>query len=402
MSSDKQMPLPTPQPDGKAVSWANASRLNGRNIRLLRISSGDDSDLICCETEVHSLDEGLPYSALSYVCGLEKAPAPIVCDNSARQATQNLQDAMWQLRHRREQDLFWIDAISINQTDLVEKTAQVAMMRDIFANAARVMVWAGPDCDEAPIAFDLLNRLYACVEEPLLEDNYGTQDLDLQKHSLPLLADPSWRALWLFLSRPFFSRVWIVQELVVYKSSITFCGDLTIGTDAVLTAPSIIRYYTNTMMACELRVSEQTRATMNNGHVTGILRSRRLGGAPLPLSDLIGLTKYHSATDERDAVFALVGIAADEPVALIDYTDSLRVCTVQSANYGHLKPKEFWVSLDMLSNVEENRTELQLPSWGPDLHLSTYGFRSLGSQFHTTYLEDRQMFWFGGDEGEVC
>ena len=37
----------------------------------------------------------------------------------------------------------WIDAVSINQNDIAEKNVQVAMMGDIYKNAARVIAWLG-------------------------------------------------------------------------------------------------------------------------------------------------------------------------------------------------------------------------------------------------------------------
>lgn len=40
----------------------------------------------------------------------------------------------------------WIDAISINQNDVNERNHQVQLMRDIYWNAARVIVWLGNEC----------------------------------------------------------------------------------------------------------------------------------------------------------------------------------------------------------------------------------------------------------------
>ena len=299
------------------------------------------------------------------------------------------------------EDWIWIDAISINQSDPAEKSSQVAMMRDIFTHATRVIVWTGPESDEVGMAFDLLNRLHDCVKSPLQDNKYGQEDLSLQQNSLPLFEDPQWRALWHFLSRTMFTRVWIVQELVVYASSTTICGNLSIDTDVVLAGTSVIRYFANVARACESQVSEQTRAVLNNGHVISMLRRRRLEGAPLPFTNIVSLTKYHRASDEMDMIFALVGIASDQPVALIDYTDSLRTCIVQYGKYGLLKPKEYSVSLDMLSNVSGQRPELKLPSWVPDIQLSTYGFRPLGTTFCSSHLEASQYFRFEGETGEV-
>lgn len=133
-----------------------------------------------------------------------------------------------------------------------------------------------------------------------------------------------------------------------------------------------------------------------------MLRRRRLEGAPLPLSNVVSPTKYHNATDERDAVFALVGIASDQPVVLINYDDDTRTCAIQYAKYGLLRPKEYCVSLDMLYNMSGSRPELRLPFWVPVFRLSTYGFRPLGTYFYSSHLEATQVFNFDGEMGEVC
>lgn len=377
------------------------ARLGGRNIRLVKIAPGEPNDDIRCTVEMYNLDAGVKYSALSYVCGTDKAGRPVECDSKPRQITQNLYDALYHLRLRHVEGLLWIDAISINQSDPVEKSSQVAMMRDIFANADQVLAWAGREDDGVLAALELLDKLHAVVKDAPLDFRQAGGDLDLQQHSFPPFKDPAWKALWSFLSRSLFTRVWIVQELVIYRSSITLCGTLSINTDVVLTALSVIRYYGNVFRAREVQVSETVSAVLNNGHVVSLLRRLRLEGFPPQLSDIVSITRYHHATDERDSVFALVGIASDQPVALIDYSDDIRTCTIRYAKYALLKPKEGWVSLDMLSHVSEGRPELHLPSWVPDLRLLTYGFRALGSSFYSSSLDTTQMFRFDGDEGEV-
>src|SRR5450755_4121315 len=55
----------------------------------------------------------------------------------------NLEAALPHLRYEDKFRLMWIDAISINQSDTDERTQQVSSMRDIYANAARVIIWPG-------------------------------------------------------------------------------------------------------------------------------------------------------------------------------------------------------------------------------------------------------------------
>lgn len=40
-------------------------------------------------------------------------------------------------------DWIWVNAICVNQSNLQEKNAQVTSIRDIYANAAKVVAWLG-------------------------------------------------------------------------------------------------------------------------------------------------------------------------------------------------------------------------------------------------------------------
>jgi hypothetical protein len=47
------------------------------------------------------------------------------------------------MRHETEVLVIWIDAISINQTDIEERNREVARMGDIYSKCAQVNVWLG-------------------------------------------------------------------------------------------------------------------------------------------------------------------------------------------------------------------------------------------------------------------
>ena len=70
--------------------------------------------------------------------------------------TQNLfialQDLRWPDAHR----VLWIDAISINQEDIPERSAEVSRMGSIFSKARKVIVWLGPKSDTSNLALETL------------------------------------------------------------------------------------------------------------------------------------------------------------------------------------------------------------------------------------------------------
>lgn len=54
----------------------------------------------------------------------------------------------------------WIDQICINQDDVVERTEQVSIMRDIFACADAVTIWPSMETEELHKALEIL-RLHS-------------------------------------------------------------------------------------------------------------------------------------------------------------------------------------------------------------------------------------------------
>jgi hypothetical protein len=122
-------------------------------IRVLQLhtTKGDAIDLELKPVQ-HS-DGG--YQALSYVWGSEDKPFRATVRDGTGTAvgyiplTVSLADALHDLRDSDEvtNKMFWIDQICINQQG-DEKNHQVAIMGDIFRNAAGVITYLGPAGDE--------------------------------------------------------------------------------------------------------------------------------------------------------------------------------------------------------------------------------------------------------------
>lgn len=59
------------------------------------------------------------------------------------QVTVNLESALRQLRKVDEHVNIWVDALSINQSNVSERTEQVNLMHDIFSSTEEVIVYLG-------------------------------------------------------------------------------------------------------------------------------------------------------------------------------------------------------------------------------------------------------------------
>ena len=167
------------------------------------------------------LEEPVWYTALSYTWGPPVFDATIYCDGLAKAITRTLETALKNFRHPTDSIMLWVDQICINQDDLEEKKQQIPLMSRIYTRSFNTVVWLG-EADGHDIAgtFDFLNEItvrlqyaneVACPE--------GLTDVQLPPGDSPL-----WTDLVTFLSRPWFQRLWIIQEVVLSKEVWVMCG----------------------------------------------------------------------------------------------------------------------------------------------------------------------------------
>jgi hypothetical protein len=115
--------------------------------------------------------------------------------------------------HASSRRLFWIDAICIDQSSNPERSHQVAMMRQIYAHAALVVVWLGSVADSSDLAVEYIVN---GAQGILLPSAPGNDDIQIKKNLISAVRK--------LLERPYCSRMWTIQELMVAKDTIFFCG----------------------------------------------------------------------------------------------------------------------------------------------------------------------------------
>ena len=121
----------------------------------------------------------------------------------------------------------WIDAICINQYNLDEQIAPVAMMENIYKGAQLVICWLGKEDRYTGPALHLINHLARIPKEQYnLHRSLGS--------ARPGTSQKDWEALVAFFRRPYFRRAWIVQELILAPCVIVFCGSYEISWKAHL------------------------------------------------------------------------------------------------------------------------------------------------------------------------
>lgn len=80
------------------------------------------------------------FHALSYIWGDPNETTSIYCNEAYVKVTTNLYDALRDMFTQFPDRLLWVDALCINQNDLVEKAMQMALMGDIYHGAESVMI----------------------------------------------------------------------------------------------------------------------------------------------------------------------------------------------------------------------------------------------------------------------
>lgn len=127
-------------------------------IRLIRLlPNADETAPIVCDLvnyDMSSRKNGAHrYECLSYVWGDQTDTFSIFIRDGESQSrfnvTQNLQEALLQLRDAAFERILWADMICINQSDMTERSQQVGIMARIYGCAHRVIVWLGKQSEDS-------------------------------------------------------------------------------------------------------------------------------------------------------------------------------------------------------------------------------------------------------------
>ena len=197
-------------------------------IRLLRLgpSATRNADLRDKLIEAETTRE-TPYEALSYVWGKEDFVHSLhLEDGGMLVITENLDAALRRLRYPDRERTLWIDAVCINQSDLVEKGPQVENMANIYKDAAQVVAWLGDppaEIDTAAI-LDLADTAEEVGLKSIADSSWDTlrswmygikerrsQIMKVGEHAQLANFSSLYKSSW-------FTRMWIVQEAVLARN----------------------------------------------------------------------------------------------------------------------------------------------------------------------------------------
>lgn len=355
------------------------------SFRVLLLEPGKDNQQICCNLLACNSFDNVTYEAISYAWGDETSKATIRCNSANLHLTQDLELCLKALRSDSETRSLWIDQICINQDDLDEKSAQVSIMGAIYRSAARVVVWLGPASPYSDQTLAFITELceaflayYQAHGDELIpfRDVNEVVRIEPTGFELPAQSDRRWMALSELLRRPWFSRYWIIQEVMVNDKVIVQCGDGQLDWFMLRRLSQVLQNYSALVMRLcsdgSISAGSGLLAALNIAEV--MLRKSNHQTASTESSEIqhyrfshyVHIFSRQSVKHGCDRIYSLLGIGnwPDVQDIKIDY----RLSTSQIYMDFTVRAMKHDCNLDHLTFVEyPGETSLEgLPSWVPD------------------------------------
>lgn len=325
-------------------------------IRLLHLQAGPALTAIKCRLETVQIDDVQDgFEALSYTWGSPEPKEPILIDGLSLSVGPNLFSALNSLRSVTHTKTLWIDADCINQSDVEEKSSQVPIMRKIYHSASRVIVWLGePQSKDIQAGFNLAKAAETADEgkETIIEL------LDRNKEGVDGLRD-------CFLL-PYWSRVWIIQELALSHRCVVRCGDLEgswHGFEKFQRLVNRLRHVIGALRE-EFFVFGDKAALITAALPKSIEGVRVSRGAEPSISLLEVQRKFRASqcVDPRDTVFGFLGLVQDQSggFAGLDYSMTAPAVYIRSTELTLASPD----SLNFLADcLWSSSRSLEIPAF---------------------------------------
>ncbi|KAK4195558.1 heterokaryon incompatibility protein-domain-containing protein, partial [Triangularia verruculosa] len=398
------------------------------SIRVLRLE-GTREGKFCTSLEFIDLADDPFFYALSYTWGNPHAngvdftahfnlvsgeyssdsKVEILCQGKSIYIQTNLVDFLHELEasltradsfikiHQNQEFRIWIDAVCINQDDLEERASQVKMMGDVYRKAAHTVVWLGRGDEYAKDAVTTISKIAAYPRDVFAQSKitpFRRQDPAIYEASNLLYTSwMEWCSLAAFFKRQWFSRLWIVQEVILSRELSLLCGSHNISWDKLVAAArtvearcKVLGFSPSTlfMQAHEIAVAlEHNTIQLARWREFYYATSASEPHAKIDFENLIYDTWVFSATDPRDKVYGMFGLmkTALKSKMTVDYTSPVEV--VYAMTTKHMI--EHYSSLRILSCVQDAsiRRIKPSPSWIPDFSLPYFNMMCSNGFFHT-------------------
>ncbi|KAK5652708.1 hypothetical protein OQA88_10302 [Cercophora sp. LCS_1] len=276
-----------------------------KQIRVVDISPGRANGPIICSSRVVSIPTSCPYTALSYHWGDRNDRLSIRFNNQSDfQVTRNLHIALSYLRDEENPVTLWVDALCINQADEGEKKSQIPIMGSIYKMAKQTCIWLGEESSDSDRAMEIISKL-------------DGEDLSSTCNSPGVSGLEAIQAL---QKRPWWSRVWVIQEALLSAKPIVRCGNKSLPIEDFIRLNDIRRGWNRATPSSTWNLDIENGINQSSAALTNpfsaILTYWESSRADIEagrsrLGHWVGWVDGFHASDPRDMVYGLVGFGSD-------------------------------------------------------------------------------------------
>ena len=371
-------------------------------MRVLRLLPGTFDDPISCELITTDLDSPPVYEPISYAWGDDPNRRRIRCHGRPLEINVNLFHALQHFRYENQPRPLWADGICIDQSNEREKGHQVGFMGKIYNRGRCTLVWLGPSDNEELVqrGLQLMTDFneFAETQDQSGDRSYNPWLFESVFNTHPVISDASrWMDAAKLLSRPWFERAWIAQEVALSRHAVAVWGktSMTLSkvfqfviiselaqVDARLDLDSLWpRQPFNILFQIQLAFPLFTAWLAGSSllYQWGTLIISWKPRACERTLFLLERGRRLLTTDARDHVYAFLGNPELAEIIEADYTLNLEQLhlklAIQLLQMDPVQPLSFLASLqNSADDLESDR-----PSWVPQWHKCS----------GTTYLGDR-------------
>lgn len=231
-------------------------------IRLVVLEpSLDPYEIVRCSLKYVAFSQKPKYEALSYTWGNQtENEVNILINGKLFAVGHNLWEALRDIRSSTDERILWIDAICIDQANIMERNEQLRIMPHIYTRAQSVAVWLGSFTLDPPNASDAVSeKNFVCA----------------------------------LCCREYWNRVWIIQEIGKARKIYIFYGRNTLGWEEFT---SLVERHEEVAGSVPPKLIKQLRHKYGDGH---------------KLHSLLKSYQSSLCIDTRDKIFGFVGLATD-------------------------------------------------------------------------------------------
>ncbi|KAJ0115657.1 hypothetical protein J7T55_010480 [Diaporthe amygdali] len=205
-------------------------------IRLLEILDNNNSQItqIACRLTKWRADSLPSYHAISYTWGEAESNTVILINGKPFTVRTNCEFVLKQARWHGKSQYYWVDAVCIDQENLEEKSRQVLMMGTIYKQAEHVLACVGDHADDSLFFYQTLKHFLPVGErKKWIFRRKGQLSLRFRLGHRSSTTRRLLLAAARFAMRPYFTRLWILQELHNARDVSFLCGMEALPKDGV-------------------------------------------------------------------------------------------------------------------------------------------------------------------------